>query len=216
MNLNVGCGQSPTQGYRNFDNSLSVKIGHSRLLSTIARSLRLLPVSQLMYVEFASNSDVEFGDVVAGLPVAADSVAVFYSSHTLEHLDSKEAEALCREAMRVLRPGGVIRLAVPDLALIVSDYLAHRDADAFMRATLLGTERPRGILARAVHAFVGPRHHFWMYDGGSLVRLLEVHGFVDAQVVKAGSTTIPDPGALDLAERAGESVYVEARKPAQL
>jgi SAM-dependent methyltransferase len=212
-NLNVGCGMSPTQGFHNFDNSPSLKISRSRLLRTTARLFGLLSRSQLNYIDFASKSDIRFGDVVSGLPVAANSVGVFYSSHTLEHLDTAEAEAFCREAMRVLSPGGIIRLAVPDLNLVISDYLTHRDADAFMRATLLGTNRPIGFRARAAHAFVGPRHHLWMYDGASLVRLLERHGFLDAQVVPAGVTTILNPGALDLAERSGESVYVEARKP---
>jgi hypothetical protein len=52
-----------------------------------------------------------------------------------------------------------------------------------------------------------------MYDGESLTRLLRETGFADAAVVPAGSTSIADPGLLDLAERAAESVYVEAVRP---
>jgi len=60
---------------------------------------------------------------------------------------------------------------------------------------------------------VGDRHHAWMYDGRSLSRLLADHGFLGPGVLAPGETTIADPGALDLCERADESVYVEARKP---
>jgi hypothetical protein len=52
-----------------------------------------------------------------------------------------------------------------------------------------------------------------MYDGPSLVRLLNGEGFFGARIVPPGVTGIADPGALDLRERADESVYVEARKP---
>jgi hypothetical protein len=60
---------------------------------------------------------------------------------------------------------------------------------------------------------VGPRHHLWMYDGNSLRALLERHGFVNASELPPGKTHIPETGALDLAEKADESVYVEAQKP---
>jgi hypothetical protein len=52
-----------------------------------------------------------------------------------------------------------------------------------------------------------------MYDGHSLCRLLNKHGFVNAAVISPGETRIPNPGALDLYERASESVYVEAEAP---
>ena len=70
--------------------------------------------------------------------------------------------------------------------------------------------RPRSLARRLQVALVGPRHHLWMYDGGSLVRLLLRAGFREAVVLPAGRTTIAAPDTLNLAERAEESVYVEA------
>jgi len=49
-----------------------------------------------------------------------------------------------------------------------------------------------------------------MYDGESLTRLLREAGFENAAVLPPGTTGIPDPGQLDLKERADESVYAEA------
>jgi hypothetical protein len=60
---------------------------------------------------------------------------------------------------------------------------------------------------------LGYRHHLWMYDAASLGRLLRAGGFVNVVALAPGVTTIRDPGALDLAERVEESVYLEARKP---
>jgi hypothetical protein len=46
-----------------------------------------------------------------------------------------------------------------------------------------------------------------------LSRLLTEAGFADAAVLPPGTARIEDPGELDLAERAAESVYVEAVQP---
>ena len=49
-----------------------------------------------------------------------------------------------------------------------------------------------------------------MYDGRSLTKLVESVGFIDVTLPPAGETRIPEPGPLDLFERADESVYLEA------
>ena len=61
-------------------------------------------------------------DVRKGLPFAADSFAVCYSSHVLEHLSPAAGERLLGEMHRVLEPGGIARIVVPDLELVIEDY----------------------------------------------------------------------------------------------
>ena len=73
--------------------------------------------------------------------------------------------------------------------------------------------KPKSLIEKIKFVLVGPRHHHWMYDGNSMCKLLSDVGFDHAQVVAAGETTLPNPGSLDLTERARESVYVEAGKP---
>lgn len=62
-------------------------------------------------------------DVRSGLPFADSSVAAVYSSHLIEHLRPEDAEALLLEILRVIQPGGVVRLVVPDLELLTKQYL---------------------------------------------------------------------------------------------
>jgi predicted SAM-dependent methyltransferase len=53
---------------------------------------------------------------------ADSSVDLIYASHLLEHFGRYEVELVLREWFRVLKPGGVIRIAVPDFAAVVSLY----------------------------------------------------------------------------------------------
>jgi len=62
-------------------------------------------------------------DIRQGLPFQDGFFDACYSSHMLEHLDVETAVHLTREAKRVLKPGGVIRIVVPDLEGIARRYL---------------------------------------------------------------------------------------------
>ena len=99
---------------------------------------------------------------------------------------------------------------VPDLALLVSKYQETGDANGFVEGTLLATDRGQTVRDRLKFLVVGNRDHNWMYDGASLISMLTDAGFKSAAEQPCGSTRIPDPGGLDLSERAEESVYVEA------
>jgi predicted SAM-dependent methyltransferase len=64
-------------------------------------------------------------------PWADDSVSEILASHVLEHVDRHAAIAVLAECWRVLRPGGVLRLAVPDFdifadGIVTGDWQALR------------------------------------------------------------------------------------------
>jgi len=62
-------------------------------------------------------------DLRRGLPFPDGAFDVVYSSHVMEHLTPEDALQLLREARRVMRLGGTLRLAVPDLQGIARAYL---------------------------------------------------------------------------------------------
>jgi SAM-dependent methyltransferase len=70
---------------------------------------------------------VRFADLRDGIPYPGESFDVVYHSNFLEHLDRAGAERLLRECRRVLRPGGLLRVVVPDLELQARAYLAALD-----------------------------------------------------------------------------------------
>lgn len=70
-----------------------------------------------------AHADVTRWDVRLGLPVEAARADACYASHVLEHLPRDAAVRLLAECHRALRPGGTLRLAVPDLEAIARHYL---------------------------------------------------------------------------------------------
>lgn len=73
--------------------------------------------------DFAFREGVQFVDARRPLPFRDGAFDVVYSSHLLEHLEPAVGAQLVGEAFRTLRPGGVVRLVVPDLEGICRLYL---------------------------------------------------------------------------------------------
>ncbi len=123
---------------------------------------------------------VRYGDIVRGLPVAAKTAALVYSSHVLEHLSLDDMRRALRNARQMMQSGAVFRAVLPDLEHLIRAYAADGTADAavnFMDHTLLGErQRPRGLggLARQ---WLGNSRHLWMWDYKGLAAELERAGF---------------------------------------
>jgi predicted SAM-dependent methyltransferase len=66
-------------------------------------------------------------DLSRGIPLEDNSADAVYHSHVLEHIRHPEALKFLNECHRVLRPGGTLRVVVPDLERICRAYLATLD-----------------------------------------------------------------------------------------
>lgn len=69
-------------------------------------------------------------DLRRPLPFADGAFQAVYHSHVLEHLHRPSAMSLLRECHRVLAPGGVLRVVVPDLETIAKLYLHNLEMAA--------------------------------------------------------------------------------------
>lgn len=77
-------------------------------------------------VDFKSDlPDVVSYDLNQGIPYESDFFDAVYHSHLLEHFFKDQAPLFLMECFRVLKPGGVIRVVVPDLETIAKLYLKN-------------------------------------------------------------------------------------------
>ena len=130
----------------------------------------------------------------------------------MEHLSKEESVSFLNEAFRVLEPGGILRVVVPDLKLAFNFYVQTQDADNFMEKMFLAPPPINTIKEKISLFFTGYRQHQWMYDEKSLSKLIKKIGFRQVFILKAGETNILNPHNLNLHERSDASVYVEGLK----
>ncbi len=77
-------------------------------------------------VDFASTGEgVKAHNLLKGIPFENNTFEVVYHSHVLEHFLKQDAEKLISECYRVLKPGGTIRIAIPDLEPIARNYIRY-------------------------------------------------------------------------------------------
>lgn len=212
IKINIGCGQAPTKGWYNLDNTFSIKLANSPIKFFLLKTLGLLKKGNLENIKFIKNNNIKFADATKKIPFKDFSVDAICSYHMFEHLSRDGAKKFLNESLRVLNVGGVLRISVPDLNKHINIYLKNRDADAFMSYTYVSAPSIKTFKEKLRLFIVGYRHHQWMYDGNSLSKLLLEVGFKKVLIQEPGKTHIKNFGDLNLSKKHAISVFVEAIK----
>lgn len=212
IRVNIGCGSTPTKGWENFDNSFSIFLSSFPLLVKILQKVKAINPMQVNYITFCRENNIKRANAIKKIPLPDNSVEVLYSSHMMEHLDRQEASLFLKEVMRILKPNGIIRIAVPDIDKCIDEYNRKKDADEFIKSTLMYSSNPRTLMQKIRLLMIGNRHHLWMYNKDSLAKFVGENGFKNIKILQAGQTSIPDPESLNLYEREEDSIYLEAVK----
>jgi SAM-dependent methyltransferase len=96
-----------------------------RMFRLLFRHWNNLKVGVLPY---PSDDNVQFHDIRRPLPLASETFDVVYANGILEHLTPARATSFAQELARVLKPGGLARVVVPDLEESTRRYLAALEA----------------------------------------------------------------------------------------
>lgn len=76
----------------------------------------------------SSSPQVIAYDIRRGLPFGDAEFDVVYHSHVIEHLAPPAALVFMKQCVRVLKPGGRIRVVTPDLEVMARTYLGRLEA----------------------------------------------------------------------------------------
>jgi hypothetical protein len=169
--VQFGAGHDAPHDWANFDASPVLRLQSLPVIG------RLLVTSKHRF-----PPNVQFGDVVRGLPVAPGSVSHLYASHVIEHLSLADARLAFARAFNLLGRGGVFRLVVPDLEVRARRYIDDLEtgksnaAPAFVQSLGMGVQVRQTVRQRIRDGFGNSRHR-WMWDESSLRDELTRAGF---------------------------------------
>jgi predicted SAM-dependent methyltransferase len=170
------------------------------------------------------NSSV-FLDATKPFPFEDATFDYVYSEHMIEHIPWTDGLFMLSECFRVLKPGGSVRIATPDMKVLLDLYSGeHRPlADQYMHwitdRFLEGVHvyKPQFVIN---NAFTNWGHRF-LFDAETLGIALAQSGFEDVRQVASGESTDPQLRGLeshgkyigDEAMADFETMVFEARKP---
>jgi predicted SAM-dependent methyltransferase len=141
-------------------------------------------------------------DLRRPLPIADNSAELVHHEHFLEHLTPSDGVALLRECRRLLMPGGVLRVAMPDLTECVRQYYENDWRQPWMKKYGYEWIQTRAELLNIAFREWG---HQWLYDREELHRRLREAGFETIRDSQRGQSTVP---ALENLETRDESLLV--------
>jgi predicted SAM-dependent methyltransferase len=141
--LNIGCGDKILEGWTNIDKSFQ-------------------------YYQTQGDTTRGYGDATK-LDFKSNCVDEIYASHVLDHLSRREElDKALSEWFRVLKPGGILRVAVSDFEKVVRMYNEGLDLERLWGHIVGGHK-------------TGYDRHGCVFDFKLLKNYLEKHGFVDVK-----------------------------------
>jgi hypothetical protein len=81
IKVNVGYGATPTTGWANFDNSMSIRMARYPRISSLVAKLRLIDPKFASLGGMARQESIRFANAAARIPYATGTVSAVYSSH---------------------------------------------------------------------------------------------------------------------------------------
>jgi predicted SAM-dependent methyltransferase len=201
LRLNLGCGHVTPPGWLNVDGSNRAWLA-SRFpaVDRLLTGAKLIPPS-----EFTGHTT--YANISRAFPWPDGTASAVYMGEVLEHFTAETGEALVRRCHRVLAPGGVLRLRVPDNARFWTNYLKEYAAVRERPRQEWTTEHTRWIewFFRDIcvtkpgrftpHSF--GHYHKWMYDDVSLIALFEKVGFREVDRMPFRKSRIPGIDAVE-------------------
>lgn len=206
LRLNLGCGLQAPDGWVNIDRSPSLVLDRMQVVKKALRTARVLQPEHMV----AWPRNIRMVNVLKPFPYQDGQVEAIYSSHMLEHLYYEQAISVLRECHRVIQPGGVLRLALPDAAEFARSLTASSPDDAeaglkFSQSLNMQPLHAPSRRQRLVSRFASAPHR-WQPTAALVMRMVRNGGFTDVRECSFLDGKLPDLGSVEHRE---ESIFVE-------
>lgn len=120
-----------------------------------------------VHIDVVDYPHVEHVAAIDSLPFIPDnSVDLIYTCHVLEHFKRRDVERVLKEWRRVLKPGAIFRVAVPDFAKLCEVYIKTGQLDL-----VIG-----GLFGRQDYLY---NIHYHVFDFETLTAALRNGGYTD-------------------------------------
>lgn len=210
--INIGCGPLGHEDWINIDYGILAFLHKYTWIEKILFKLNLWPKGY----DLRWPKNLLFRNCKKGLPFDNNSVDFIYCSHFLEHLKKFETERLLKCCYKCLKHGGIIRLVLPDLDIVVKQYINNinniEKVDTINNHFFLEHHKNEStkLLGRLSTLFM--RGHKWMYNFEYLKTMLEDVGFKSEAIIRYQfqKGTVPNLDTLD--SHKDHSFYLEATK----
>ena len=138
-----------------------------------------------------NNSKVQKVNLLKKFPFPDDSFDVLYHSQFIEHIDFEMGIKFTHECLRILKPGGIIRIVTPDL---------EDQANEYLNALKNISNNPNSESAQLEYEWI--RLEFLEQlmrneDGGDMLKFLESKGhkalsYIEKRLGRSGRHIVPE------------------------
>jgi predicted SAM-dependent methyltransferase len=143
-------------------------------------------------------------DIHSTLPFKENTVDAIFHEHVMEHIDACHGYFFVKDCYRVLKPGGVLRIVMPDASKYIRSYIDPEHQ--FINSWRPGRPTPMMALQEEFYGF----SHRAIYDFDTVELFCKVAGFSEIESKTFGDSRLsPCP---DSEWRITDSFYTEAVK----
>jgi predicted SAM-dependent methyltransferase len=142
-----------------------------------------------------NHRSVVYLDATRRFPFDDNTFAYIAAEHMIEHVEYKAAQVMLRECFRVLKPGGRVRFATPDLRVLLALH-SREKTDAQTKYIDWSTARFMPEVQECEDVFVINNFfrawgHCFLYDAETLRHALSTSGFREIKFYKPGISEDP-------------------------